>query len=140
MRQKICFLVLAFLLIAVLPFYVHAQAAEPATVLVAIYNVAPGKHLDFLKWMAAREAIQAEAGAAPTQWYAHTSGAGWDYIAIGPDLTPEMNKKIDELAKKKNLTIGMKASLEFRQFVNSHSDTIAIGPSSAADLVKAAEK
>jgi len=66
--------------------------------------------------------------------------SGIHHIAIGPDLTTEMNKKIDELAKKKNLTIGMKASLEFRQFVNSHSDTIAIGPSSAADLVKAAEK
>ena len=24
---------------------------EPGTVLVAIYHVAPGKHLDFLKWM-----------------------------------------------------------------------------------------
>jgi hypothetical protein len=139
MRPKICLLVSALLLIAVVRFPVQAQSDEPKTVLVAIYNVAPGKHLDFLKWMAAREAIQAEAGVAPTQWYAHTSGASWDYIAIGPDLTPEMNKKIDELTKKKNLTIGMKASLEFRQFVSSHSDTVAIGPSSAADLVKAAE-
>lgn len=140
MISKICLLVLALFLFAALPLQVHAQTPAPNEVLISIYNVAPGKHLDFLKWMAAQTAIAAEAGAPATQWYAHTSGAGWDYIAIGPILSDEMDKKIDELSTKKNMATGMKASLQFRQFVSSHSDTEAIGPMSVADMVKAAEK
>jgi hypothetical protein len=138
--RYIGYLVLGLLLFAVLPVPAHAQTGEPGEVLIAIYNVAPGKHLDFLKWMAAREEIAAAAGAAPTKWYAHTSGGNWDYIAIGPVLTDEISNKIDELSIKKNLTTGMKASLEFRQFMSSHSDTEALGPMSVADMVKAAEK
>ena len=139
MRYSALF-VLVLLLFAVLPIQSDAQTAEPAEVLIAIYNVAPGKHLDFLKWMASREEIAAAAGAAPTKWYSHSNGASWDYVAIGPVLTDEIDKKIDELSKKKNMTTGMKASLEFRQFVSSHTDTIAIGPMSAAEMAKAGEK
>jgi hypothetical protein len=138
--RKNCLPVLGLLLLAVLPLQVQAQSNQPGTVLIGIYNIAPGKHLDFLKWMAAQNQIASEAGAAPTQWYAHTDGASWDYLAIGPVLSDEMSKKIDELAKQKGLAVGFKASLEFRQFVNSHTDTFARGPMSAADMVKAAEK
>lgn len=140
MLRKISLLVLTLLVFSALSLQVQAQTAAPSEVLISIYNVAPGKHLDFLKWMASQAAIAAEAGAAPTQWYAHSSGASWDYIAIGPVLSDEMDKKIDELTKKKNMATGMKASLEFRQFVNSHSDTEAMGPMSVSDMVKAAEK
>lgn len=106
---------------------------------VSIYRIAPGKHLDFLKWMAAREDVDKEAGVAATQWYAHTDGDGWDYIAISPATTPEQDKKGDEIAKKKGLTIGFAASLEFRQYVGSHSDTFVMGPTSASDLVSRAK-
>jgi hypothetical protein len=138
--QKTCLLVLTLLLLAVLPFKVQAQTAQPGEVLISIYNIAPGKHLDFLKWMAVRNQIAIDAGAAPTQWYAHTDGASWDYVAIGPVLSDEMDKKVDELTKQKNLATGFKSSLEFRQFVSSHSDTFAMGPMSVSDMVKAAEK
>jgi hypothetical protein len=107
--------------------------------LVALYHVAPGKHLDFLKWMAAQEEAAKEAGVAATQWYAHTDGDSWDYMAIGPVPTPDQEKKVDEAAKKKGLTIGFAASLEFRQFVTSHTDTLVLGPTSAADLVSRAK-
>jgi hypothetical protein len=138
--KKICVSVLGLLLFAFLLVQVNAQTSQPKEALIGIYNIAPGKHLEFLKWMAAREQIASEAGAAATQWYAHRDGASWDYIAIGPVLSDEMSKKIDDMSAKKNLTIGFKASLEFRQYVSSHTDTYAMGPVSAADLVKAAEK
>ena len=140
MEKKIRLLVLALLLFAVLPLQIQAQTDQSKEVLIGIYNIAPGKHLDFLKWMAANEQVAVEAGAGPTQWYAHREGASWDYISIGPVLSDEMQKKVDELTTKKKLSTGFKASLEFRQFVASHTDTYAVGPMSASDLVKAAEK
>jgi hypothetical protein len=102
---------------------------------ISLYRIAPGKHLDFLKWMAAREDVDKEAGIPATQWYAHTDGDDWDYVGVGPVTTAEQDKKSDEIAKKKGLTVGFAASLEFRQYVGSHSDTFAMGPTSATDLV-----
>jgi hypothetical protein len=138
--KKSYLLILALLAFAVLPLKAQAQTNQPGEALIGIYNIAPGKHLDFLKWMAANEQVATEAGAGSTQWYAHREGGSWDYISIGPVLSDEMQKKVDELTKKKNLSTGFKASLEFRQFVATHTDTYAVGPMSAADLVKAAEK
>ncbi|SRR6266508_6528434 len=117
---------------------VQQQAREPGKVIVSLYRVAPGKHLDFLKWMAAREAIDKEAGLTLGHWYVHTDGDSWDFVAISPQRTDAEDKKIEELTKKKGLKTGFPAGLEFRQFVSSHTDTFARGPQSAADLVKAA--
>ena len=132
-------------LLALLGSAPSAQSQEkkaPATQMIAIYQIAPGKHLDFLKWMAAQEVAGKEAGAAASMWYAHKSGASWDYISIKPELDParaaELDKKTDALAKQKGLATGFKASLEFRQFVSNHSDTSAMGPMSVDELVKAA--
>lgn len=113
---------------------------EPGTVIISIYHVAPGKHLDFLKWMAARDAVSKEAGVGDTQWYAHVDGDSWDYIGISPDTTDAQDKKVDEIAKSKGMTTGFKAALEFRTMITSHTDTISRGPTSAAALVDAATK
>lgn len=114
------------------------SAKEPGKAIVSIYRVAPGKHVDFLKWMAARDALGKEAGVAATQWYAHQDGDSWDYVAIAPDTTAEQDKKLDELAKAKGLTTGFRAGLELRQFMASHTDTVARGPISAGELVEMA--
>lgn len=121
----------------------HMAVAQDNESMVAIYNVSTGRHLDFLKWMSESEAIDKEAGAPATQWYVHHSGAGWDYVSITPLLgsaqQDAMDKKVDEIRKKKGLPVGMAASLRFRQYIGNHSDTRAGGPYSAADLVKMAE-
>jgi hypothetical protein len=114
------------------------KTPQPGKVIVSLYRVAPGKHLDFLKWMATREAISKEAGVGPTQWYAHTNGDSWDFVAIAPQPTTEQDAKADELAKQKGLKAGFAAGLEFRQFIAFHTDTFANGPQSAADLVRIA--
>jgi hypothetical protein len=137
--------VLATLLFGLLfAFAAYAQMAmdskEPGTVIISIYHVAPGKHLDFLKWMAARDAVSKEAGVGETQWYAHVDGDSWDYVGISPTTTDAQDKKVDELSTSKGMTIGFKASLEFRTMINSHTDTISRGPTTAAALVDMATK
>jgi hypothetical protein len=121
---------------------VHGQQTTqaPKRALISIYHVAPGKHLDFLKWQAQRDAIATAAGLSPTQWYRHTDGDSWDYLTIGPVTTDEQDQKVDALAKQRGLTSGFAASLEFRQFVSSHTDTFTEGPMAVADLVSMAGK
>ena len=113
---------------------------RPDTALVSIYRVAPGKHLEFLKWMAAREAADRDAGVPGTQWYAHMSGDSWDYIAIAPDLDDATSDKVDAAARKRGLTVGPKAGLEFRQLMGWHSDTLVAGPMSATAMVDSATR
>jgi len=124
---------------------VHAQddaAADegmaPHVAIVSIYHVAPGKQLDFLRWMAAREAVDVSLGLDPGQWYAHMDGASWDFVGIAPERSAEEDAKIDAALKEKGLTTGFAAALELRQVIASHTDTFAAGPHSAAELVAAA--
>jgi hypothetical protein len=140
-KRRFNLFVLAVLVLAIVVPLLQAQmnTNQPPTALVAMYQVAPGKHLEFLKWQAANEAINKEAGLPATQWYAHTDGASWDYLSIGPVLTDEQQNKVDEISKKKGRLTGFKASLQFREFVSSHTDTFVVGPVSAADLVQAGQ-
>jgi hypothetical protein len=121
-----------------------AQEAKSSRALVATYQVAAGKHLEFLKWMARQEAVVKEAGGPATQWYMHQDGAGWDFVAITPQLEAakqaEVDKKIETLSKQKGIATGLKASFEFRQYMGTHTDTYALGPMTADEIVKAAEK
>ena len=115
-------------------------AQEPGRVRLSIYRMAPGKQLDYLRWQAAQDEVAQAAGVAPPQIYAHVDGADWDYVAIFPLTTVEQDKKMDEIARSKGLKTGFPASLEFRQLVASHTDTLAAGPTTAAELVAAAGK
>ena len=113
---------------------------QAGTAIVSIYRVAPGKHLAFLKWMAAREAAASQAGAPATRWYRHLDGDSWDYVAIAPDHDAAIDAKADAIAKQQGLTVGMKAGLELRGLIASHTDTISAGPSTAAQMVQEASQ
>jgi hypothetical protein len=113
---------------------------EPGRARISIYHVAPGRHLDFLKWLGAREEAAKEAGIPAAQLYAHVDGDSWDYLMIWPVTTPEQDRKLDDVAARRGLKTGFAASLEFRQLLASHSDTFAAGPLTAAELVAAAAK
>ncbi|HVS61488.1 MAG TPA: hypothetical protein VHE82_12420 [Gemmatimonadaceae bacterium] len=84
------------------------------------------------------DAIAKEAGIVATQWYAHLDGDSWDYVAIAPATTDEQDKRKDAIFKQRGLPTGFAAGIQFRQFINSHTDTNARGPTTAADLVAAA--
>jgi hypothetical protein len=137
MSRKVCLSIVAVCLLAVaLP----AFAQEPARAIVSIYQIAPGKHLEFLKWLAVRDEVSVAAGLPAGQLYAHQDGASWDYLLIAPVTTPEQDKKMDEISKKRGLKTGVALSLEVRQFFANHSDTFAVGPTTAAEVVARATK
>jgi tartrate dehydratase beta subunit/fumarate hydratase class I family protein len=117
-----------------------AWSQETSRSLVSIYHVAPGKHLEFLRWQAVRDAAAAEAGIGATQWYVHMDGDSWDFVSIAPTTTEAQDDKVDAILKSKKLTTGYKAALEFRTMIASHTDTYASGPTTAAALVEAAGK
>jgi hypothetical protein len=138
-------LVPAFILVPALSASAQTATAAKAEVKqpvarVALYRVAPGKHLDFLKWMATTEAIAKEAGVPASQVYAHTNGDSWDYMHVVPVLSNEQQARVDDVTRKHGGKTGMAASLEFRTMVAWHTDTDVIGPVSAADLVASAGK
>jgi hypothetical protein len=132
--------VAACALAAAAPRWTPQDKKEPGRARITIYHVAPGKHLDFLRWMAAQDEVAKEAGVPAVQLYAHIDGDSWDYLGLAPVTTLEQDKKLDEIAAKKGLKTGLPASLEFRQLLASHTDTFAAGPTSAADLVAQATK
>jgi hypothetical protein len=103
--------------------------------MVSIYHIAPAQHINFLKWQAAREAVNQSLGLPPTSWYAHLDGDSWDYVAIGPRLTERQEAQVESEARDRGLTTGLAAGIELRHFMLSHTDTIALGPVSATELV-----
>ncbi len=113
---------------------------KPPTSRVALYRCVPGKQLEFLKWMAENDAIDKEAGVPTAQIFAHTDGDSWDYMQIIPEMSPAQQAKVDEVAKKHGRKTGFAANLEFRTLIAWHTDTMTIGPVTAADLVAAASK
>jgi hypothetical protein len=115
-------------------------ADAPGKAIVLLVRVAPGKHLEFLKWVAAREAVDKEAGVPATQWYMHTNGDSWDFVSIAPVLSDAEQAKVDAVAKKKGLTTGIQAALEFRQYVSAHTDTFVNGPTSVTRLLQEAQR
>lgn len=133
-------LVAACALAAAAPRWTPQDKKEPGRARITIYHVAPGKHLEFLRWMAAQDEVAKEAGVPTVQLYAHIDGDSWDYLGLAPVTTLEQDKKLDEIAGKRGLKTGLPASLEFRQLLASHTDTFAAGPTSAADLVTQATK
>jgi hypothetical protein len=112
----------------------------PGRARISIYRVAPGRQIDFLKWLAAREEIAKEAGVPATQLFAHTDGDSWDYLLIWPITTPEQERRQDEAAVRKGLKTGFAAALEFRELLTSHTDTHVNGPMTAAELLAAVSK
>ncbi len=116
-----------------------AQQQEGKEYTVALFRVAPGKHLDFLKWQAEREALAKEAGAAAPQWYVHTDGDSWDFLSIVEEPEPaqqdELSDKVEAATRQKGLSTGFAAGLEFLQFVAYHTDTRALGTFTAQQLV-----
>ncbi len=138
-RRTAAALVTACALLSAAPRWNSAPAGDAKRVEVSLYEVAPGRQLDFLKWMAAREDAAKAAGLPATQVYAHLDGDRWDYLVFWPLLTPEQERKLDETAGAKGLKTGFPAALEFRELLAAHTDTIASGPTTAAALVALAK-
>lgn len=115
--------------------YAQAGAADPPKVRVALYRAAPGQQVALLRWLAEQNRAAQAAGVPIGQFYAHTDGDSWDYLAIDPVTTPAQDAAIDAQLKKMGRPTGAGQSLEFRKFIASHTDTFAIGPTTPAQYL-----
>jgi membrane-bound lytic murein transglycosylase B len=117
-----------------LPAAANAQTApaQPGRAIVAIYHAAPGQQLALLKWLAEQDRAAAAAGVGPSQLYAHSDGADWDYLVIQPVTTPAQDEAIEAAGKRLGIDTGPRSALEFRRHILSHTDTFVRGPTTAA--------
>ncbi len=116
-----------------------AAAAPPADVpdtMIEIYRIAPGQHEAFLKEIARYDEANRLAGIPPRQLYVHADGADWDFILIQPAKTPpDRADALDKAWKQLRLPSGADFFLQYRRFIADHSDTVAHGPTTAADYL-----
>ncbi len=110
-------------------------AAQPGRAIVSLYHAAPGQQEALLHWLADQDRAAATAGVAPSQLYVHTDGDSWDYMIINPVTTDAQDAAIEAAAKKMGIASGMRASLEFRKYIATHTDTYTRGPTTAAQVI-----
>ena len=110
-----------------------AGSGRGAATMIEIYKIAPGQHEAFLKEIARYDEANRLAGVPPRQLYVHSDGADWDFILIQPDeYPPEKQAALDKAWKQLGLPSGADFFLNYRRFIADHTDTVAIGPTSAA--------
>ena len=115
--------------------YAQAGSSAPPKARIAIYRAAPGQQVALLKWFDAQNRAAAAAGVPTGVIYAHIDGDSWDYLAIDPVTTAAQDAAVDAAAKKMGMVAGPAASIEFRKYISSHTDTFAIGPVTPAQYL-----
>jgi membrane-bound lytic murein transglycosylase B len=111
-----------------------ASAQVPGQAIIAIYHVAPGQHVNFLRWLDQQDRIATAAGVARGQFYAHLDGDSWDYLMINPVTTPAQDAAVEAAGKRMGVNT-MRGGIELRKYISSHTDTFVRGPMSAADYL-----
>lgn len=119
-----------------------AEAApDPERKLVEIYRIAPGKHEEFLRFVAFLDEINIKAGLPARDLYVHQDGTGWDFILIQPASTPpEFAAAYAKAWEESGAPSGANFFLKIREFIAEHSDTFALGPTSAADYLSGVDQ
>ena len=135
MRTSWVTALLAFSIAAASPACAQEEGAGSNTT-IEIYRIAPGQHEAFLKEIARYDEANRLAGVPPRQLYVHSDGADWDFVLIQPThYPPDKQAALDKAWKQLGLPSGADFFLNFRRFVAEHSDTVAIGPTTAADYL-----
>jgi len=112
-----------------------AAGAGPtsASVAIEIYRIAPGQQEAFLKFIALCDQVNIAAGVAPRQLYVHQDGASWDFLLIQPeDYTDAQDAALRAAGQKLGLPTGANFFFEIRKYIAEHTDTAALGPTTAA--------
>ena len=116
---------------------VAAVADDHDEKMIEIYNIAPGKQVEFLKLIALYDQANLQAGLPARQLYVHADGASWDFLLIqDEDVDPAKAKVRNEALKKLGAPTGAKFWLAIRQTIAEHTDTVATGPTTAGDWLK----
>jgi hypothetical protein len=114
------------------------HSADVPTMQVEIYRIAPGQHVAFLKLIALYDQANQAAGLPPRQLYVHQDGADWDFLIIQPndDWTDEQRTKVKAALTRLGAPQGAQFFIEIRKLMAEHTDTVASGPTTAADWLK----
>jgi len=114
----------------------ESESTSPTRKLIEIYRIAPGKHEEFLRFIAYLDEINVKAGLPPRDLYVHNDGAGWDFIIIQPASTPpDKSEALSRAWDEAGAPSGANFFLKIREFIVEHSDTFATGPTSASDYL-----
>jgi hypothetical protein len=117
------------------PVWAQNEDEAPATQ-IEIYRIAPGQHEAFLKEIARYDEANRMAGVPARQLYVHGDGADWDFILIQPAKYPhDKQAALDKAWKQLGLPSGADFFLNFRRFIAEHTDTAALGPTTARDYL-----
>jgi hypothetical protein len=104
-----------------------------ASVAIEIYRIAPGQHEAFLKFIALCDQVNIAAGVPARQLYVHQDGASWDFLLIQPeDYTPAQDAALRAAGQRLGLPTGANFFFEIRRYIAEHTDTAALGPTTAA--------
>ncbi len=115
-------------------------AAVPETQ-VEIYRIAPGQQQAFLEFIAKCDEANRIAGLPPRQLYVHSDGDDWDFILVQPEHTPvDKAEALDKAWDQVGLPSGANFFFEIRKYIASHSDTDAIGPTTARAYLDSMKK
>jgi len=132
MKSRMLTALCALAMTAASPAWAQEEDEAP-TMTIEIYRIAPGQHEAFLKEIAHYDEANRLAGVPPRQLYVHSDGADWDFVLIQPShYPPDKQAALDKAWKQLGLPSGADFFLNFRRFVAEHTDTVAIGPTSAA--------
>ena len=112
-----------------------AAAQQTGRAIISIYHAAPGHQIELLKWLASQDRAATAAGVGRAQLYVHTDGDSWDYLMIAPVTTPEQDAAIEAAGKKLGIEAGVRASIDLRKHIASHTDTFVRGPMTAAQYL-----
>ena len=113
--------------------------ADSKDMVIEIYQVAPGKHEEFLRQIALFDQANAEAGLPPRQLFVHQGGADWDFLLLQPaHHSDEESAKLDAAFKKLGIPQGAKFFVAFRQLIAWHTDT-NVEATTAAEYLKKLE-
>jgi hypothetical protein len=129
-------LILAAAAAAACAFETPAIAQSTPSATVTLYRAAPGHQVELLKWLANQDRAAADAGVPASQLYVHQNGDSWDYLLIVPDLTDAQEDAVEASAKKLGIPTGPGVGIDLRKHIVWHTDTIAAGPTTAADYLK----
>jgi hypothetical protein len=118
-----------------------ADAQQVERKVVEIYRIAPGRHLEFLEFVARLDEANRKAGVVPRELYVHSDGASWDFMIIQPAAYPPGKAPlVDAALRELGLPQGAAFFIEFRRYVATHEDTFVSGPTTAADWLKTLKK
>ena len=112
-----------------------ASAQDAGRAIISIYHAAPGHQIELLKWLANQDRAAQAAGVQGAQLYVHTDGDSWDYLMVAPVTTPQQDAAIEAAGKRLGIEAGIRASIDLRKHIASHTDTFVRGPMSPAQVL-----